>query len=154
TLTFLTPSLPDDLDVLARPLTYIEWALKSNDARTHSVQVYFAVAADLVVNKPQQPVVWNRVEVPGLQAARMGSEAQPVLSQPGDDLRIDWGYAYLALEKDEGQLVIGNRSETVAVFKREGSLPAADVPAKSGTAASAAPDLAARLDFGDIGSTL
>ncbi len=30
-LTFFTPALPDDLDVLSRPLTYIEWTAASTD---------------------------------------------------------------------------------------------------------------------------
>ena len=29
-LTFFTPALPDDLDVLSRPLTYIEWSVASS----------------------------------------------------------------------------------------------------------------------------
>ena len=31
TLTFMTPALPDDLDVLARPLTYLTWDVRSVD---------------------------------------------------------------------------------------------------------------------------
>ncbi len=36
-LTFLTPSLPEDLKVMARPVTYVEWAVKSRDGRSHDV---------------------------------------------------------------------------------------------------------------------
>src|SRR6476646_5640410 len=31
TLTFMTPMLPDDLDVLSRPLTYVTWQTVSTD---------------------------------------------------------------------------------------------------------------------------
>ena len=41
TLTFMTPSLPSDLDVLSRPVTYISWDVASVDGRTHRVQIYF-----------------------------------------------------------------------------------------------------------------
>ena len=34
-LTFFTPALPDDLDVLSRPLTYLEWSAASSDGREH-----------------------------------------------------------------------------------------------------------------------
>ena len=36
-LTFFTPALPDDLDVLSRPLTYIEWSVASADGAAHDV---------------------------------------------------------------------------------------------------------------------
>src|SRR5262249_8077796 len=40
-LTFLTPALTDDLDVLSRPLTYLEWNASSSDGKTHDVAIYF-----------------------------------------------------------------------------------------------------------------
>src|SRR3954452_12132225 len=36
-LTFFTPALPDDLDVLSRPLTYLEWSASSADGSPHEV---------------------------------------------------------------------------------------------------------------------
>ena len=38
TLTFLTPALPDNLDVLARPVTYITWSAHSTDRGGHRVR--------------------------------------------------------------------------------------------------------------------
>ena len=43
-LTFFTPALPDDLDVLSRPLTYLEWSAASTDGREHEVAIYFDAA--------------------------------------------------------------------------------------------------------------
>src|ERR1700683_1623283 len=40
TLTFMTPSLPSDLDVLSRPVTYLSWDVASADGKTHQVQLY------------------------------------------------------------------------------------------------------------------
>ena len=36
TLTFMTPALPEDLDVLARPLTYLTWDVRSVDGAEHT----------------------------------------------------------------------------------------------------------------------
>src|SRR6266496_2781687 len=59
-LTFFTPALPDDLDVLSRPLTYLEWSAASTDGREHEVSIYFDAASDLAVNTPDQPVLAGR----------------------------------------------------------------------------------------------
>src|SRR3954464_15394585 len=59
-LTFFTPALPGDLDVLSRPLTYIEGSVAAADGATHAVSVYFEAGADLVVNTPDQGVLAAR----------------------------------------------------------------------------------------------
>ena len=95
-LTFLTPALPADLDVLARPLTYITWEIASSDGAPHTVQIDFGCSGLLAVDTPQQETVWDRPQVDGLLVSRVGAKTQRVLARRGDDLRIDWGYAYLA----------------------------------------------------------
>ncbi len=37
TLTFMTPALPENLEILARRLTYLSWDVRSLDGRVHSV---------------------------------------------------------------------------------------------------------------------
>jgi hypothetical protein len=113
-LTFLTPALPQDLDVFSRPLTYIVWNANSTDARQHDVAFYFDASAALAVNTQDQPVTWARFHLAdGMNALRIGSQQQPVLEKDGDNLRIDWGYLYVAAPPD------AHPSE------RMGSLPAA-----------------------------
>ena len=60
TLTFLTPALPEDLDVLARPLTYLTWDVRSVDGIAHVVSIYDSTSALLAVNSPDQKVEWAR----------------------------------------------------------------------------------------------
>src|SRR5690349_17800555 len=36
-LTFLNPSLPDSLEMVSRPVTYLTWSAQSLDAKSHSV---------------------------------------------------------------------------------------------------------------------
>ncbi len=126
-LTFLTPSLPDDLDVLSRPLTYIEWSAASADGSQHEVAVYFEASADLVVNTLDQPVQSARYMVDGQPVLRMGSREQPVLAKRGDDLRIDWGYLYLTSDNPDGvSAAIVLRPQARAGFMLNGQLPASD----------------------------
>src|SRR5437773_3465149 len=56
TLTFMTPSLPSDLDVLSRPVTYITWNVASADGKSHQTQIYFDCGADIAVNTTDQSV--------------------------------------------------------------------------------------------------
>ena len=72
TLTFLTPALPWDLDVLSRPVTYLAWDVQSADGREHSVQLYFDCGAELAVNTPDQQVVASVPRVNGLCGAQSG----------------------------------------------------------------------------------
>jgi hypothetical protein len=53
-LSFLSPLLPDDLDVLGRPVTYVTMQTRSTDGKDHSVQLYFDATAEWAVNTPEQ----------------------------------------------------------------------------------------------------
>lgn len=99
TLTFMTADLPDDLDVLSRPVTYLTWEAKSADGKKHEVSVYFDARSEVAVNHPDQAVTFNKADVSGLNTWRVGTVAQPILQKKGDDIRIDWGYFYAAMTK-------------------------------------------------------
>ncbi len=101
TLTFLTPALPDDIDILSRPVTYVTYDLKATDGRTHEVAVALEASGEIAVNTPKQEVVATLPAVDGLAVASVGSKEQPVLGKRGDDIRIDWGYLYLAANRSD-----------------------------------------------------
>ena len=96
TLTFLTPALPDDLDVLSWPVTYVTWEFRSTDGKRHDVAGYFEASPEIAVNEPKQRVEWARADTDALTVLKIGSLDQQVLGKHGDDLRIDWGHLYLA----------------------------------------------------------
>lgn len=101
TLTFMTAALPQDLEVYARPVTYVTWDVQSADGKAHRTALYFDSTGEIAVNTPDQQVVWTRPNMPGLDVLRVGSAEQPVLQKKGDDLRIDWGYLYTAARRGE-----------------------------------------------------
>src|SRR5690349_6183264 len=53
TLTFATPALTDDLDVLSRPVTYLTYEIRSTDGREHDVSIGFDASGELTVNMPR-----------------------------------------------------------------------------------------------------
>jgi len=140
TLTFLTPSLPFDLDLLSRPISYISWEVASADGKAHAVQVYFDCSAEIAVNTPDQTVQLERPAVPGLLVTRLGTPDQPVLARRGDDVRIDWGYGYLAVPAEAGAAVAGDNGGRL----RRAFLGSGAVPAPAGSE-QAAPVPASRL---------
>jgi hypothetical protein len=155
TLTFLTPALPHDLDILSRPASYITWGVQSVDGRTHAVEVYFDASSDLVVNSPDQPVVWSRLELGGLKVLRIGSQQQPILEKHGDDLRIDWGYLYIAAPGTGVSEALTDGQSAKALFQGCGCLPNSDDLMDDlilHRERRRVPVLAYRLDLGKVGA--
>ncbi len=103
TLTFLTPALSDDLEVLSRPVTYVSWEVRATDGREHEVGFRFSASGELAVNTPDQQVEASELAMDGFEGVRIGSVDQAVLAKRGDDIRIDWGYFYLAVPSSPAQ---------------------------------------------------
>ena len=120
TLTFLTPALPEDLDILSRPVTYLVWEVASADKKAHRVQIEFAASGELAVNTPDQEVNGSIDRYQDLVAAKIGSSEQPVLAKRGDDIRIDWGYLYVAVPggSPATQVVISSGRDRLAGGRR------------------------------------
>ncbi|HEY1808977.1 MAG TPA: DUF4965 domain-containing protein [Acidobacteriaceae bacterium] len=97
TATFFTPALPQDLDVLSRPLTYLIWTVRSTDGQPHKVQLSVSASAMLAVDNEQETVVWGTSRVGDMTVMQIGDNQQPMLQKAGDSVRIDWGWADLAV---------------------------------------------------------
>ncbi len=150
-LTFLTPALPDDLDVLSRPLSYISWSVRSADGRPHDVALYFDCGAQLAVNVPEQRVAWSRLRAGDMEVLRLGTTEQPVLGKSGDNLRIDWGYLYLAAPPGGGPAEIRATDYLGrGRFVKSGKLPDSDDFDAPARAPRNLPVLAAVFDLGQV----
>lgn len=126
-MTFLTPALPDNLDVYSRPVTYLVWDARAVDNKPHAVKLYYDVTAQWVVTIPEQPVTWGRVKIGDTEAVRMGTRDQQILDKSGDNLRIDWGYLYLLAPPQTGaSLVVNSNGATRGEFLKNGVLPDSD----------------------------
>jgi len=152
TLTFMTADLPEDIDLLSRPVTYLTWECASTDGQKHAVETYFDASSVLTVNTPDQRVVWSSQKSGGVTALKVGSREQNILGKSGDDLRIDWGYLYVAAAKGQAA-VLGqvNAVDGRAAFARQGNLSAESPSAAGGEPAESAPVSAAVFHFGKVG---
>ena len=151
TLTFMTPALPDDLDVLTRPATYLTWAVKSSDGKNHSVSLYDSTSSVLAVNVPENAVTWARETAGPLTALKAGAAIQTLFAPRGDGTRINWGYAYAAAPTDESTSAIGGERRPDQSFVSGGILPATDdTPPRA--ANDHEPVLAFVFDLGSVGA--
>jgi hypothetical protein len=155
TLTFTSPRLPHDLEVLSWPVTYLTWSVRSTDGKSHAAQIYFDASSDIAVNTSDQPVNWSRLRADGLQVLRIGSRDQPMLEKSGDNLRIDWGYFYVATPNSEDASQAANdRSVTREAFLGAGHVKTEDAFAEHNprvrTNPVRNPVLAVSFDLGNV----
>lgn len=177
-MTFLNPAFPDDLAEMARPVTYLTWKVSSRDGREHDVTLYLDASGNLATNDPGEQVEWSRGKLAGLDLLRIGTKDQAMLQRYGDNVRIDWGWFYLAVPTGQGkaesgavnrngrevavptgrdsvELLAGNRDDR-AVFLKTGSLPAGDdldMPRAPMSRYPSPPTLSVALPLGQVGQT-
>jgi hypothetical protein len=145
-VTFTSPLLMDNLNLLSRPVTYISYSVKANDGKAHDVKVYFGASADLARNKSNQPVIAQKYIQNQLSILKVGTKEQPVLQKKGDDLRIDWGYLYVAAPVSaKATQFISNNSQAVGSFT--------GTPMPATTAGGEAAFLNTVIPFGKVGNT-
>lgn len=98
TASFLAPILPTDIELISRPVNYLKLSYASLDGKKHAVSFSVSVSEEICLDcAGQSPVVRENVDFT-VPCIRMGNSVQNVLNRDGDDVRIDWGYFYLAVK--------------------------------------------------------
>lgn len=101
TVSFWSPALPDDLDALSTPITFMDYSLVSMDGREHAVSLrFFASAALCYDGTVPPPLHGDGFACGGLNMAFIGQTQQRVLGHSGDHITMDWGYLYMAAERN------------------------------------------------------
>ena len=94
-LEFITPLLLREIDILSRPLSYIEYTVEIKDKNVHDVRFYFDISPECCVTDWTQEVELKSSEF----GIFCGNTEQKVLGRTGDNICIDWGYLHL-IHKD------------------------------------------------------
>jgi len=92
TVSFVSPFLLEDPYLTARPCTYIDFRLLTGEA----VQIEMVFTSHLVTNCGRRIVGADQV-LPDYREAWMRNVKSAPLSESGDNVTIDWGCAYLAV---------------------------------------------------------
>jgi hypothetical protein len=120
--TFLSPSIPTDLDLLAQPVTYLTWKAAATDGKQHSIELYLGIDARIAVDSADQQVTWRRGRVGNMEILSVGSLEQRALVRAGDNLRADWGYFHLVVPADS-QAMTSTAAASQAEFLKAGGIP-------------------------------
>jgi hypothetical protein len=95
-VTFTSPLILNNLVLLSSPVSYITYNVIANDGKKHSVSIYQGVSTNVAVDQPNQEVNVSAYAKNGLQILKAGTVEQSILQKKGDNVRIDWGYMYVA----------------------------------------------------------
>jgi hypothetical protein len=117
TLTFTSPLLINDLNLLSRPVSYISAKMKATDNLLHDVKIFLGASTDISTNTPAQEVQATKYSSNGLAIMKAGTTSQNILKLKGDDVRIDWGYMYVAVPKTNVLQSFAKSSEISEAFK-------------------------------------
>jgi hypothetical protein len=100
-VNFMTPLLLEDPILCARPVTYINTKIIAKDGNKHQFSIRILADDEICLDeKGQWDTAFSFGENEGFKWGRVGSVPQKTLNKSGDDLRIDWGYLYLAVKND------------------------------------------------------
>ena len=94
---FFSPLFPDSLEIMTRPVSYLSLTAESTDGAAHTLTAKISVSEEICLNeKGETEVVTKTTSSDCIDMISIGSANQPVLGKSGDNIRIDWGYFYLA----------------------------------------------------------
>lgn len=117
---FVTPALPEDLDLLSMPITLVTLAAVSLDGAEHDIRVRLHLSDRLCYDGDIRPEMTGAAFVlSGKNTAWCGQATQKPLSHSADHVTIDWGYLYLSAD-GETELV-GDGVQTAYTLRAGGS---------------------------------
>jgi len=126
-LAFTSPLIPEDVELLGRPLTYLDAAVSSTDGQGHAVELYFDFGSEWAVGEGETEIVWGRHRSGEVEALYLGAASQRPLWRSGDEVQIDWGYFYASAEPGSATRSSFGEFRTLrAAFLEAGSIPEED----------------------------
>lgn len=111
---FLSPLIASELNLLSRPLSYITFSTKSTDGKNHPSSIVFGVSTAIAKDVVSQKEATSKGSFKNIQFLKTGVKDAIILGKKGDDLRIDWGHAYLASKTNVANLSVKTEGEIIA----------------------------------------
>ena len=103
-LVFTTPLLLDELYIMSKPVSYIEYDIAVIDGKEHDVKFYFDISAECCIDDIYSSVKFGKTK----NSVFCGNSEQNVLSRSGDSVCMEWGYIHIA---DTGVKILNGREK-------------------------------------------
>lgn len=100
TLTFTSPMLPDDLELIGRAVSYVDVSVRPTDSSAHEVEVYLDYGASWAVGEAETEIAWGRHRAGNVEALFLGAAQQRPLGRSGDEVQVEWGYLFVSSDPD------------------------------------------------------
>lgn len=110
-IDFLSPLLASNIDILSRPLSYISFTSSATGNKKHDIEILFGVSASVAKDRSSQIEKTTAGTFNNIKYLKTGVADQKILAKAGDDLRIDWGYAYLSTSSATATLLNKSSNE-------------------------------------------
>ncbi|MBQ2923747.1 MAG: DUF4965 domain-containing protein [Tyzzerella sp.] len=112
---FTSPLLLNDMLLVSRPCTYVDFELDKRNAKDVSLE--FIIHADLVRKGKDDVIGFNGVR-DNFNYSYMGRAIQQPLSGSDDGVKIDWGYAYVATQDEQMKIRFNKEEECLYLQTR------------------------------------
>lgn len=120
---FTAPFLPNNLDLVSRPVNYMTYKAVSKDGGKHDVSIYLEASPLLAQNDAFQHSTASVEQAEGLAIVKTGTVDQKILGRKGDDVRIDWGYFCMASSQKDSECGVGGTAQLHDAFRSGEALP-------------------------------
>lgn len=110
-IDFLSPLLASNIDILSRPLSYISFTSSATGNKKRDIEILFGVSASVAKDRSYQIEKTTAGTFNNIKYLKTGVADQKILAKAGDDLRIDWGYAYLSTSSATATLLNKSSNE-------------------------------------------
>ena len=107
---FTSPLLPDDMVLVSRPCTYVDFEVKKKKDCEAGIQ--FDVSADLVRQSADTVIGYDGKHKEFIYS-HMGRAVQLPLGGSDDRNTINWGYVYVATKEDGAQITFDKTNEKI-----------------------------------------
>lgn len=144
-LVFTSTQVMKDLDAFSTPINYVSYEAKSNDGKSHNVQVYLGAYGHLA-SLATGSTVASAETVDGMQFVKAGTSTQSI----SGDRRATAGYIYMMADPARNQsATIGMGIPTLSSVISSGELPAASGEISGGGGQTNQPLLVVKDDLGE-----